>query len=251
MNKYFLSTATTLLLGANLLAFEPGQLSLDSVSNFEKGDAGFSIRHRFFGDITKSEDFFGLDDGANTMLGLRYAPLKNLILEVHHTSQGGEYNGRIGYAHKFEYLHTQLNFNYFSFEEGSLEDRRANLFANAVLQTPVMFEHLTLTANVGYDNYYEKTGAGFGVEVSTQNFLPTMFTFTETMSVLAEYYTKHEDLVGFDRAYNSYAAGIKFRTYGHHFELLGTNSTSTDPRTMMQGTNSDVVHFAFNINRKF
>lgn len=251
MTKTLLGLITSLVLTSAVSAFEPGQLSLDSVSNFEEGDAGFTIRHRFFGDITKAEDFFGLDNGANTMIGFRYAPIKDLIFETDHTSAGGTYNFRVGYAYKFSYLHTQLNVNYFSFEEGTLEDRRENVFANLVLQTPLLFEHLTLSSNIGYDNYYEKSGAGFGIEVSALNFIPTILTFTESMSILAEYYTKHEDLEAFDRAYNAYAFGIKFRTYGHHFELLGSNSTSTHPRTMMQGTNSNIVHFGFNINRKF
>lgn len=50
-------------LALSLHSFEPGQLSLDSVSNLEAGKSAFGIRHRFYGDITKSEDFFGMDDG--------------------------------------------------------------------------------------------------------------------------------------------------------------------------------------------
>ena len=250
--KKILFTCSAVLLATNLFGFEPGQLNLDSVENFDEGDTGgFTIRHRFNGDITKSEDFFGLDDGSNTMLSLRYTPLKHLVFEVHHSSLGGEYNARVGYAVKTDYVNTQLNVNAFSFESGNLNERQQNVFANLVLQTPTMFEHLTLTANVGYDNYYEKAGAGLGVELSTQNFMPTILTFTDSMSLLAEYYTKHEDLEGFNRQYNAYAAGVKFRTFGHHFEILATNSIATDPRTMIQGSDSDVVHFAFNINRKF
>ena len=241
---------SAVLLANSLLAFEPGQLSLDNVSNFEEGDAGFTIRHRFFGKADEADTAFGLDDGANTFLSLRYSPLKDFIFEVHHATLQSENNIRLGYAHKFDYLHTQFNLNYFKFEEGTNEDAK-NFFANAVFQTPLIYDHITLTSNIGYDHYYDKTGAGFGIEVSTQNFMPNVLTFTESMSILAEYYTKHKDLDNFDREYNSYAFGVKFRTYGHHFELLLTNSTAVDPRTMMQGSNTTDLHFAFNINRKF
>ena len=251
MKKYCIVWVFALLFTTDIPAFEPGQLSLDSVSNFDKGDAAFSVRHRFFGDITKAEDFFGLDDGANTLLGLRYAPLHNIIVAVHHISQGQEYNVRIGYAYHFEMLHAQLNVNTFTFKAGGVTDRQENVFANLVLQSPIFFEWVRMTTNIGYDNYYEKVGAGLGIEIHVQNFLPEIFTFTQTISLLAEYYTKHQNLSGLTRDNNAYTLGIKFQTYGHHFELLGTNSSATDPRTMMQGTNSNKVHFAFNINRKF
>lgn len=240
-----------LLAALPLSAFEPGQLSIDSVSNFEAGDSAFGIRHRFFGDITKSEDFFGMDDGANISLSLRHAVTKHIILEAHHTRENGEYNVRAGFAYPFAFLHTQLNLNYFSFEEPLTLTRKENVFVNGVLQTPLMFNHLRLTGNVGYDNYYEKAGAGVALELLAPNPFPVSLTFTESISLIGEYYTKHDGLEGFDRKYNAYAAGIKFRTYGHHFEILATNATGMEPRTMMQGTDSNVVHFGFNINRKF
>jgi hypothetical protein len=248
MKKRILSIL--LLLSNSLIAFEPGQLSLDSVSNFEADDAGFTIRHRFFGKVSESEKFFGIDDGANTLLGLRYAPLKNLIFEVHHTREKAEYNARVGYAYKFDYLHTQFNLNAFSFKENKLNDRRKNIFANLVLQTPIMFEHLILTTNIGYDNYYEKIGAGLGVELNIPNFINSL-TFTESLSILGEIYTNSYDIANVNGKYNAYAYGIKFSTFQHHFELLLSNSTAMDPRTMMLGTDDDSLHFAFNINRKF
>ncbi len=238
-------------IGLSLNAFEPGQLTLDSVSNFEDGDAGFSIRHRFYGDVTKAEEFFGLDNGSNTMIGFRYAPLKWLIFETHHTSEGKTYNARVGLAYNSDYLHGQLNVNYFSFQAGGIEARRENIFANVVLQSPLILSHIRLTTNLGYDNYYERSGAGFGIEWNAPNFMPTVLTFTESMSLLFEYYTKHDELENFDREHNAYSFGVKFRTFGHHFELLGSNAIATDPRSMMQGTDSNVIHFGFNINRKF
>lgn len=251
MNQYVAAMAIGLFLHVNILAFEPGQLSLDSVSDFQQGDAAFSVRHRFYGDITKSEEFFGLDNGANTLLALRYAPFKQLVFGVHHISQLQEYNVRIGWSQRFEWVHTQWNINLFSFKQNRLDDRRYRIFSNVVLQTPRFFKYLRITTNIGYDNYDEKLGAGVGMEVELENFLPDTMTFTQTISLLTEWYSKHAQRSGLTRDNNAFAVGIKFQTYGHHFELLGTNSSATEPRSMMQGSNSKSLHFAFNINRKF
>ncbi len=242
--------AVLLLLFSQLHAFENGQLSLDSVSSFEANDAGFSIRHRMYGDITDYASFFGVDDGANTLLSLRYAFSKNIIAEVHHTRDKREYNARVGYAYHSYYLDAQVNLNLFSFEESGIEERRNNLFINYIFQSPLLFEHLRLTSNIGYDNYYEKVGAGLGVELESNNFFPSL-TFTEKLSLIGEIYTKYAGLGVRDTKFNAYAFGIKFRTYAHHFEILATNSTATDARVMMQGSDDSIFHFAFNINRKF
>jgi len=241
----------SLLLSTTAFAFEPAQLSLDSVSNFEKGDSAMAIRHRFFGKANDINDFFGIDSGANTLLGLRYAPIKNIIIEVHHTREKKEYNGRLGFAYKLKYIHTQLNINAFTFKESGIQEKRSNAFGNLVLQTPLLFEHLTLTYNLGYDNYYKRSGSGFGAELSTNNFMSETFPMSESFSLLGEYYTKHNGLLAKTKKFNSFAFGMKIRTYKHHFEILLTNSTAMDPRTMMQGTDSNNLHFAFNINRKF
>lgn len=238
-------------LALSLHSFEPGQLSLDSVSNLEAGKSAFGIRHRFYGDITKSEDFFGMDDGGNIMLSLRHALTNYLVLETHHTRENGEYNVALGYAYNGTWVHTQLNYNYYSFEEPLTNARTQSYFINAVIQSSPIFEHLRLSTNIGYDAYYKKAGAGVSTELLFNNPFPVALTFTESISIIAEYYSRHQGLENFNTAYNAYAAGIKFQTFAHHFEILATNATALDPRVMMQGTQSNVVHFGFNINRKF
>lgn len=250
--KYFIIASALFILQGTLQAFEPGQLSLDSVSNFKAGDAGFSIRHRFYGKAKDTDTFYGLDEGANTYLSLRYAIFESLIIKTHHTSNKSENSIGLAYVHKFEYLNTQFNANYFSFKESGLSNEdRSNAFVNIVLQSPLLYKHLIITSNLGYDNYYSASGAGLGLEFSTQNFFPKALTFTQSLSFLAEYYTKYDDVQDFKRDHNAYAFGVKFSTYAHHFELLLTNSTGVDARTMYQGTNTNDLHFAFNINRKF
>jgi len=79
----------------------------------------------------------------------------------------------------------------------------------------------------------------------------TWLTFTENMSLLAEYYPQIDKVEGVSGDKDAFAAGIKFQTFAHHFELLLSNTSNMDPRTMSLGTNNNDLHFGFNINRKF
>ena len=80
---------------------------------------------------------------------------------------------------------------------------------------------------------------------------PVGLTFTERVSFVAEYYPRLEEKEGITGKNDAYTAGVKFQTFNHHFEILVSNSTAMDARNLMLGTNSDDVHFGFNINRRF
>ena len=119
------------------------------------------------------------------------------------------------------------------------------------LQSNNLLEHLILTSNIGFDGYNEKVGAGFGVDYNFENIFPIGMTFTERMSIVAEYFPRIQEKSGITGKYDAYAVGLKSQTFGHHFEIMLTNSTAMDARNMMLGTNSNDIHFGFNINRKF
>lgn len=104
--------------------------------------------------------------------------------------------------------------------------------------------------NVGYDAYYEHNTLGLGIDINMKNSI-SWLTFTDNMSLLAEYYPQIDKIDGISGENDSYAFGIKFQTFAHHFEILLTNSTNMDARTMALGTDSEDLHFGFNINRKF
>jgi len=232
-------------------AFESGQFSLESPSILAKSEAALTIRHRFYGKIEKAENFFGIDDGGNVMLQLRYAPLDNFLIEVHHTRDNKEYNFALGYSYDFDFIKASYTVNAFSLKLSEFKDRQTSYFGNLSLQTPNYFNHLILTANLGYDGYYENLNAGFGADFNVANMFSQSLTFTERISIMAEYYPQSSKIDGVSGKYDSYAAGIKFQTFAHHFEILVSNSVGMDSRTMMLGTNDNYLHFGFNINRKF
>lgn len=231
------------------MAFEAGQLSLDSPNVLKKGEGSFGIRHRFFGEINDLDKFFGTDVGGNMHLVLKYALVDNLVLGVDHTRDQSAYGVGLEYSRDFKWIKMGVRVNGFRLEKG-LDVYDKSYQAIVSLQTANYFDHLRFTANVGYDAYYQHEILGYGVDLNADNFI-SFLTFTEKLSLLGEYYPQVDRIEGISKKYNSYAYGIKYQTYGHHFEIMATNSTSMDPRTMSLGTNSDKVHLGFNINRKF
>ncbi len=235
----------------SLSAFENGQLSLTIPSQLEENDATFAIRHRFFGEADDVETLFGSDLGGNMGFYFRYAPLKDIILNVSRVKTNTEYNYGIAYAMHSDVGHAQVGINAFQYKLPTEADQRRNTFANVALQSTNLMEFLVLTSNIGYDGYNEKVGAGFGVDFNFANMFPVGLTFTERVSFVAEYYPRLEEKEGITGKNDAYTAGVKFQTFNHHFEILVSNSTAMDARNLMLGTNSDDVHFGFNINRRF
>ncbi len=249
MNKQLLLIAAIALLNKGLMAFEAGQLSLDTPNVLNKSEGSLAIRHRFFGEMSDYDKFLGTDDGGNMHFILKYALLDNLVLGVDHTRDESAYGAGVEYSHDFKWIKAGARVNGFRLNKG-LDLYDYSYQAIVSLQTPNYFEHINFTANTGYDAYYKHYIAGFGVDINAENFL-SFLTFTERLSLLAEYYPQVDKVAGISQEYDAYAFGIKYQTYGHHFEIMATNSTNMDPRTMSLGTNSDKLHLGFNINRKF
>ena len=249
MKKLLLLISTIALLSEGLMAFEAGQLSLDTPNVLKQGEGSFAIRHRFYGEIDDFDKFFGTDDGGNMYFALKYSLLDNLVLGVDHTRDQSAYGVGLEYSHDFEWIKTGVRINGFRLNTG-LNEYKRSYQAIASLQTQNYFNHLNFSANFGYDAYYKHQILGVGVDLNAENFLPFL-TFTERLSLLAEYYPQVDKIEVISKEHDSYAIGIKYQTYGHHFEIMATNSSNMDPRTMSLGTNSDKLHFGFNINRKF
>jgi len=231
------------------MAFEAGQLSLDTPNVLKQGEGSFGIRHRFYGEIDDLDTFFGTDLGGDMHFMLKYALLDNLVLGVDHTRTQSAYGIGLEYSYDFNWIKAGLRVNGFRLNLGNDQFDKSYM-SNFSLQTANILDHLILTLNTGYDAYNEHQIFGVGADLNANNFL-TFLTFTEKVSIVAEYYPLIDEIEGLTKKYDSFAVGLKFQTYGHHFELMTTNSSNMDPRTMSIGTNSDKLHFGFNINRKF
>lgn len=250
MKKLLFLGTISALLSVNVWGYEPGMLSLDTPNVLKQHEGTFSIRHRFYGEADDFEKFLGTDDGGNIQVILKYAVLDNLLISAEHTRQETEYAMGIEYAKTFDGFGVGLRASGISQIKPGFEDRQRSYFLNASVQTPNFFDHLRFTANLGYNSCYEHQTLGLGFDLNTKNFIPYL-SFTESISLIGEYYPQIDKIEGISGKNDSYAIGIKFQTFAHHFEILVSNSQQMDPRTMALGTNSDNVHFGFNINRKF
>ena len=239
------------LLSESIMAFEAGQLSLDTPNVLKKNEGSFGIRHRFYGKADDYKKFLGTDDGGNMHFVLKYAVLDNLVIGVDHTRDQSAYGFGIEYAKDFlDYGAVGVRLNGFNIDDAKFDERQKSYFINGAYQTANYLDHVRFTANAGYDAYYEHTTLGFGIDINMKNNI-SWLTFTENLSLLAEYYPQVDKVDGVSGKHASYAFGLKSQTFGHHFEILLSNSTNMDARTMALGTNSDDLHFGFNINRKF
>lgn len=239
------------LFSEGAMAFEAGQLSLDTPNALKQNEGSFGIRHRFYGKADDYKKFLGADDGGNMHFLLKYAIFDNMLVSVDHTNEQSAYGFGIEYAKKnSSYGDIGLRFNGFSLDDLNFDNRQKSYFLNVSYQTPNLLEHIRLTTNVGYDKYYKHNTLGMGMDINMKNNI-SWLTFTENLSLLAEYYPQIDKVNGISGEKDSFAIGIKNQTYGHHFEILLSNSTNMDARTMALGTNSNDLHFGFNINRKF
>lgn len=239
------------LLTEGASAFESGQLSLDTPNVLKKSEGSFGIRHRFYGQADDFEKFLGTDDGGNMYFSLKYAVMDNLLIGVDHTRDQSGYGLGIEYAKNLKKFGSAgVRLNTFTIDDFNFDERRKSYFLNTLYQSPNFYDHLKITVNVGYDGYYEHSVMGIGFDLNVDNFI-SFLSFTEKISLLGEYYPQVDKVNGISGKNDAYALGIKFQTFAHHFELLLTNTQHMDPRTMSLGTNSEDIHFGFNINRKF
>ena len=250
MKKIVLLTCMALFT-QEAMAFEAGQLSLDTPNVLKKSEGSFGIRHRFYGEASDYENFLGTDDGGNMHFTFKYAVLDNLVIGVDHTRDQSAYGIGVEYAKDLvDYGSVGIRLKGFNIDDSTFDDRQQSYFVNLAYQTPNFLDHIRFTANAGYDAYYEHNTLGLGIDLNMKNNI-SWLTFTENMSLLAEYYPQIDKVDEISGKNDAYAFGIKFQTFKHHFELLLTNASNMDPRTMALGTNSEDLHFGFNINRKF
>ncbi len=238
-----------LLLGLsnNGLGFETSSLNLRVPSALERNSLVFEVQHRFYGVLTEDpfDHFFGLDFGGNVNLGVRYAVVDLLELNVSYTTLEKEYRVGASYAYRSPQIPVQgqIELQYFNFKRNN--ETEDNIYCCAALQTNPIVGIFTPVVNLGYDGYNEKFGFGFGLEAGFN----WQFGPVERVSMIGEYFpvVESEELVTNDNNY--FAFGLKVDTYGHHFMLQVSNGWNIGPRRLMLGTPMDDVYLGFNIHR--
>lgn len=231
---------------------EPAMLNLKVPSGLEKNQLVFGIQHRFYGKLTENPfgTFFGLDAGANVGVNLRYSVWPRLDIYGSYTRWQKEFTLGAGYAYFIPRLfRSQINIEYFNYEKLGLPDtiskRRRNFFYSFLLQGEPVVNQIRPTVNVGYDGYNQRFGLGLGLDVGFELEIGPI----EGMNIIGEYFPIINQDTMVTGPKNSFAAGIKLNTYGHHFMLFIGNKSEIGTRRLMLGTHTNDLFLSFKIHR--
>jgi hypothetical protein len=217
--------------------------NMTTPSELEARQAVFGVYHRFHGKIDDkpAENFLGMDQGANVVVGLRFSPgwgveakaFRRLVYPKE-TILG------ISAVHAIPGLpmKAQLDIQTFSnLKSYATDDRKSDWFGLISLQSAPLLNRITPVFNVGLDHLSEHTGTALGVSIRV----------LENLHIQGEYslLTDKEE-ADFT---NSYSVGLRLLTYGHHFTFIAGNNQEIGPRHFMLGSPSDDLYFGFNILR--
>ncbi len=229
-------------------AIEPSSLNFNVPCGLAKKELVFSLQHRFYGKINDHplDNAFGIDQGANAGLALRYRVWAGLELAGSYTRQEKEYGLAAGYAFAFpRILRCEAAVNYFDYKKTTVPERRRNFFYQALFQSEPVLKKILVNLTTGYDGYHERFGLGFGLDVGTDiNIGPI-----EGVHLVAEYSPVIDPDTASTQPRNSFAVGFKARTYGHNFMFAVGNNTEIGSRRLMLGASANDLYLAVNIQR--
>jgi hypothetical protein len=177
---------------------------------------------------------------------MRYRLWPALELNASYIRSKKEYAAGAGYALPLPgAVRSEIALEYFDYEEPAMTERRRNLFYQLFLQSEPLAGHVSLTADAAYDGYNLRFGSGFGVDCG----FALDFGPVENVHIVGEYYPLFAGDSTITGPENSFAAGIKLGTYGHHFTLFLGNNTSIGMRRLMLGAPANYLYFGFNVLR--
>jgi hypothetical protein len=229
-------------------ALETSSLNLRVPGDLDRRQLVLTIPHRFYGKITDHplDNLFGIDQGANAGLALRYRIWSALEIEGSYAHSEKEFGVDAGYSFILPgILRSGIAVQYFDFKRASITERRRNFFYQASFQSEPLFEKICLNLEGGYDGYNQRFGVGFGLDAGIDVTMGPI----EGLHLVTEYFPVIKPETGVTGAGNSFAVGLKARTYGHHFMFFVGNNTEIGARRLMLGAAGNDLYLAFNIQR--
>lgn len=221
-------------------AYGAGLLNLVSPeTGLEKGDFEFIMHHRFFGAALKNEPFetfFGLDNGANAMVGFSYSPLNGITTGLFH-SRLWKTNGLLcRWNGNPSGIQLGIEAGLSSIKPTVNADRETGLIASASVAVPLLNGRIRPILNYAFDGNREENGAGLGLEAA----------LTERTALFGEYFPQ-----GDNDTKDCFGAGIRHATWGHQFQLGLTNSSGIGVYEQLTGSSTGDLSFALSVRRKF
>lgn len=232
--------------------YENSLLNMINPGELDKKQGQISIIHRFLGDITENplDNLFGMEAGANVAFTFRYQLFDPLEMNLSYSKVKKEKMLGLAYSYKSETypLLSQINLEYIRFEEPLLTDKyRDGLLIIGSLQNEPFWDRLILTANTGYDAYYERPVLAAGLS----------YQIVDKVYFISEWYplpdknTTRKNLKKYLGDESSLSFGLKMDTYGHHFKFQISNSNQSNVHRLSLGASkSNPWMFGFNLERR-
>jgi hypothetical protein len=233
------------------MAYQNSFPSLITPTELSPKEGELNLSHRFYGAVNEDplDTFFGMNNGANVAVNARFNVMHGVELKAGFTRANKQYD--LGSSWKFSPqdfpVRAQIDVQFMSFVQPGITPRRENLmYLLSLQQERKLWDRLAFTVNAGFDGYYERLIDGVGMQIG----------LTESLTLLGEYYpvldrnSADPAVAQYLGKNDAYAIALKADTYGHHFIFSFGNSASMNPRLQSLGTDSNKVHFGFNIQRR-
>lgn len=220
-----------LLLGTPLAAQEASELplllDLPTADHLAEWDIGLRFTHRFQEQAKgNSKDFYGLDNGAYTGVGLDFGikAIPGLNAQIYRTSD----QKTLTLALQEQLVstdHWRVAFRAERYDETVKGGR-----VGTTLQAPVdwqPWEPLTITV---VPTYLSHTATAEGVVTAG---LGIHWAITESQGLIGEFYPRPSKVdASFERGWSF---GYQYRTRGHRFSVLATNELGTTANQVLGG----------------
>ena len=208
------------------------------VNNAYKGDFEFTMNHSFLGPINDEpiDTFFGIDNGANIKVGLKYLFTDNLNLSLSHTRFGHRNSVSAGWSTELTSYNIELGAvtGYSNVKPSLLQDREGDIFAVATGSLWLLKNKLRPVLNYAFDGYTEEQGLGVGLEI----------VVLQNLSLISEYVPAQDDNLN-----SSFSIGGRYSTWSHQFLLGVTNTSSIDIQRQLTGTPLEDMYLTLSIRR--
>jgi hypothetical protein len=245
MTARFIVTALVMVLSLTASGFERSHLNLEvPYPGMPMGSFEVSLNHRFYGDAFEDSfgDFFGMDNGANVSVALRYFVLDEVDVCLSHTRAAKEYTGGAGWSRGLggPGLKAYVFAGYTSVEPVSNQDREGGFVSIVTLSAGPFGGKFIPVASYAYDGYLDRNGPGFGLEIMVSN----------RFSLTGEYFpvaSREED----DLPEDVFSFGGRYSTWGHQFLLGFCNSQGVGIRGQLTGAANNDLSVAFAVKRLF
>jgi hypothetical protein len=227
-----------------VFAWEEDMLNLKVPTNLKAGSIVVDIEHRLLSGF----------NGANFDLGLRGVIWSKLELNSSYAKYmynprdeiKNEFTIGASYAYFFpKILRGQVDIQFFSYEKELTNTRKQNLFYQLALQSEPILKTLIPVVNFAYDGDNKRFGFGAGLDAGFN----ISFGPIQRFSLIGEYFpvfNRYHTMLG-DK--NSFATGIVFGSYGHHFMFMLGNNLEMGSRRLMLGAPKNTLYFGLNIQR--